>query len=187
MKLAQIQLGDTVAVFGGGPIGLLTVAAARTAGAGRLWCMEPREERRELAKLMGADEALDPHAADPVKQILSDTGQRGVDVSIDCATKENTIGQAIDTVRAAGRVVITGIPSEYHTSVNFHMLRRKEAVLYNVRRSNHETDLAVEMLKAAPARFAPLVTHSLPLDRVGDAFEMLESGAGGPGKVVILV
>jgi threonine dehydrogenase-like Zn-dependent dehydrogenase len=83
--------------------------------------------------------------------------------------------------------VITGIPSEYHTTVNFHVLRRKEAVLYNVRRSNHETDLAVEMLAAAPRRFAPLVTHSLPLDKVGNAFEMLESGEGGPAKVVIEV
>jgi L-iditol 2-dehydrogenase len=185
LRLAPIQLGDTVAIFGGGPIGLLTVAAARTAGAGRIWCVEPRKERRELARLMGADEALDPHAVDPVKQILSDTGKRGVDISLDCATKENTIAQAIEAVRNAGRVVITGIPSEYHTAVNFHVLRRKEAVLYNVRRSNHETDVAVEMLKAAPGRFAPLVTHFLPLDSVGSAFEMLESGAGGPGKVVI--
>jgi L-iditol 2-dehydrogenase len=187
LKLAQIQLGETVAIFGGGPIGLLTIAAARTAGAGRIWCIEPRAERRELAKLMGADAVLDPRAADPVKQILQDTGKRGVDVSIDCATKENTIQQSMDVVRNAGRVVITGIPSEYHTTVNFHVLRRKEAVLYNVRRSNHETDLAVEMLAAAPRRFAPLVTHSLPLDKVGNAFEMLESGEGGPAKVVIEV
>lgn len=187
LKLAQIQLGETVAIFGGGPIGLLTVAAARTAGAGRIWCVEPRPERRELARLMGADEALDPRAIDPVAQILSDTRKRGVDVSFDCATKENTVQQTIDVVRNAGRVVITGIPSDYYTTVNFHMLRRREAVLYSVRRSNHETDLAVEMLTAAPQRFAPLVTHSLGLDALGDAFEMLESGQGGPAKVVIEV
>jgi threonine dehydrogenase-like Zn-dependent dehydrogenase len=57
----------------------------------------------------------------------------------------------------------------------------------NVRRSNHETDLAVEMLTAAPQRFAPLVTHSLPLDRFRKAFDMLETGDGGPAKVVIEV
>ena len=66
-------------------------------------------------------------------------GRRGVDIAFDCACKENTIGQTIHVVRNAGRVVITGIPSEINTPVDMHELRRKEAVLYNVRRSNHET------------------------------------------------
>jgi L-iditol 2-dehydrogenase len=187
LELAQPRIGETAAVFGGGPIGLLTVAALRASGAGRIWCVEPRAERRELARLMGADAAIDPRAVDPVKQILADTGKRGVDMSIDCATKENTIQQSMDTVRNAGRVIITGIPSEYHTTLNMHVLRRKEAVVYNVRRSNHETDAAVAMLSAAPQRFAPIVTHSMPLDQVARAFDMLESGEGAPAKIVIEV
>jgi L-iditol 2-dehydrogenase len=187
LELGQPRIGETAAVFGGGPIGLLTVAALRSSGAGRIWCIEPRPERRDLAQLMGADAVIDPRACDPVKQILADTGKRGVDLSLDCATKENTIQQSMDVVRNAGRVVITGIPSEYHTTLNMHVLRRKEAVVYNVRRSNHETEAAVEMLKAAPHRFAPIVTHSMPLDLVGRAFDMLESGEGCPAKIVIRV
>jgi L-iditol 2-dehydrogenase len=187
LDLAQPRINETAVVFGGGPIGLLTVAALRTAGAGRIWCVEPRAERRELALLMGAEAAIDPHAVDPVKQVLADTGKRGVDISFDCATKENTIQQSMDSVRNGGRVIITGIPSEYYTTLNMHVLRRKEAIVYNVRRSNHETEAAVAMIAAAPKRFAPLVTHSLPLDQVGRAFQMLESGEGAPAKVVIEV
>jgi L-iditol 2-dehydrogenase len=187
LEFAHVQIGDNVAVFGGGPIGLMTVAALKTAGAGRVWLIEPFAHRRELAKLMGADVVLDPREGDPVKQILADTGRRGVDATIDCATKGNTVQQAIDTVRNAGRVVITGIPSDYWTQVNFHMLRRKEATLFNVRRSNHETPAAIHMIRSRPDLFGPLVTHTMPMDRITGAFDMLETGEGGPGKVVIEV
>lgn len=187
LRLATVGLGDTVAIFGGGPIGLLTIAAVRSSGAGRVWCIEPRPERRELARLLGADAVIDPHSVDPVKQIMTDTGRRGVDLSFDCATKENSVQQSIDVIRNAGRVVITGIPSEFHSTLNLHQLRRKEAVLYNVRRSNHETEAAVAMLKAEPKRFAPIVTHNLPLESVGKAFEMLDSGEGSPAKIIIEV
>ncbi|HYO83509.1 MAG TPA: alcohol dehydrogenase catalytic domain-containing protein [Bryobacteraceae bacterium] len=187
LEFARPALGDTAAVFGAGPIGLLTIAALKASGAGRVWAIEPMPHRRELAKLVGADAVLDPAGGEPAKQILADTGKRGVDIAIDCATKGTTVQQAIDSVRSAGRIVITGIPGDYWTTVNFHVLRRKEAALFNVRRSNHETPAAIAMLKAAPERFAPLVTHTVPLDEISRGFEMIETGEGGPGKVVIEV
>lgn len=185
LKFAQLEIGDTVAVFGAGPIGLLTVAAARTAGARRIWCVEPVAHRRELALRMGADAALDPIQIDAVSQIRADTGKRGVDVALDCATKAGTIQGCIDVVRSSGRVVVTGIPSEPNTTVNFHAMRRKEISLFNVRRSNHENNAAVAMLRAAPARFRELITHRMELEDAGRAFEMLETAEGGAAKIII--
>ena len=97
-----------------------------------------------------------PEQVDVVRQILSDTGQRGVDIAVDCAAKENTVGECIRVVRNTGRVVITGISAETTTPIDLHELRRKEVVIYNVRRSNHETEAAVEMLRARPELFAPI-------------------------------
>src|SRR5690349_18824775 len=91
LKFASIQPGDTVAVCGAGPIGLLTIASLKVAGAGRIWAVEPVAHRREMAKCMGADAALDPDAIDAARQIQADTGGRAVDCAIDCAAKENTI------------------------------------------------------------------------------------------------
>lgn len=187
MDFARPKIGESAVVFGGGPIGLLTVASLRASGAGRIWLVEPRAGRRELGRAMGADVALDPDQVDAAKQILADTGKRGVDMAIDCATKGQSIQQAIDSVCNGGRVVITGIPSDYWTTINFHQLRRKEAALFNVRRSNNETPAAVAMLVARPDLFAPIVTHSMPLEDVGRAFQMLESGEGGAAKIVIEV
>jgi L-iditol 2-dehydrogenase len=185
LNLAPITFGETAAVFGTGPIGLLTIAALKASGAGRVWAIEPVAERRELAKLIGADAVLDPRQVDVVHQIALDTGRRGVDIAFDCACKENTIGQTIHTVRNAGRVVITGIPSEISTPVDMHELRRKEAVLFNVRRSNHETDAAVHMLREQPKRFAPIITHTLPIESIQRAFEMLEQKQDGASKIVL--
>ena len=84
-----------------GPIGLLTIAALRAAQAGRIWAVEPLAHRRELARQMGADAALEPEEA--VQEILRVTGQRG-DCAIDCAAGEHTTSQAIQLARIAGRV-----------------------------------------------------------------------------------
>jgi L-iditol 2-dehydrogenase len=64
-------------------------------------------------------------------------------------------------------------------------MRRKELTLFNVRRSNHETEAALELLIAHPERFAPLVTHTRALDRIGEAFDLTSHYRDGVGKMVI--
>jgi L-iditol 2-dehydrogenase len=134
---------------------------------------------------MGADAAIDPQAVDPAGEILRDTNRRGVDVAIDCAAKQNSMNQAIRAVRNAGRVVITGIPSELEVPLEFSPLRRKEIALYNVRRSNHETETAVELLSEHRARFGALLTHTRPLDRIAEAFGIAERYSDGVGKMIV--
>jgi len=185
MKFGQPKPGETAAVFGAGPIGLLTLAVLKLSGAGRVWVIEPVPARRELALSLGADAAIDPAAVDAARQILSDTGGRGVDVVFDCAAKVASVPQSIQVARHAGRVVFTGIPSELETAIEFHTWRRKELALYQVRRSNHEGEQARDILSAHTKRFAPLITHTRPLDQIGRAFEQVERYEDGVGKLVI--
>jgi L-iditol 2-dehydrogenase len=187
MKFTLIHVGDTAAVFGAGPIGLLTVALLKMSGAGRVWVSEPVEHRRELARIMGADAVIDPKAADPVREILTDTGQRGVDVAIDCAARDGAYNQAVNVARNAGRVVLTGIPSETHISLEFHPIRRKELALFVVRRSNHDSEAALHLLRDHSRRFAPMLTHTRPLEDVQDVFNMLEHYADGVGKATLQI
>ncbi|MBC7926580.1 MAG: alcohol dehydrogenase catalytic domain-containing protein [Bryobacteraceae bacterium] len=187
LQFAHIQLGETLAVFGAGPIGLLTLAALRMTGAGRIWVIEPRAERRELAMQLGASAVIDPAGTDAVRDILRETGKRGVDCAIDCATKAGTIQAACAVTRSAGRTIVTGIPSEPQTEVNFHVLRRKELTIYNIRRSNHETPAAIAMLEANPKLFRTLITHRMDLAQANAAFDMLETGSGGAAKIVISI
>lgn len=183
VRLASIGAGETVAVIGAGPIGLLTIAALRSVNAGRIWAIEPLAHRRELARAMGADAALEPEEA--VAEILRATGQRGVDCAIDCAAGADTTPQAIRLARNAGRVALTGIHSTPTFTVDASGMRRKELTLFNVRRSNHETHQALELLQAQPQWFAPLVTHTRTLDRIHEAFELTSHYRDGVGKMIV--
>jgi L-iditol 2-dehydrogenase len=185
MKFAAVLPLETAAVFGAGPIGLMTVVLLKMCGAGRVFSVEPVPHRREMAKALGADEVIDPHGADAAREILRATGKRGVDVAIDCATKEDSLDQCVSAARNGGRMVVTGIPDEIRVPLQWHTARRKELAICNVRRSNHETETALALLRDYPGRFAPIVTHTLPMDRVQQAFEMLEHYSDGAGKVVI--
>ena len=106
MDYAMLRPGETAAIYGAGPIGLLTLAMLKLSGVGRVWVVEPARGRQELALAMGADAVVDPGAEDPVARIRKDTGNRGVDITLDCATKEDTISQSIHTTRNAGRVLL---------------------------------------------------------------------------------
>ena len=185
MKFASAQPGETVAVYGAGPIGLLTLACLKVAGAGRIWAIEPVAHRRELAKHMGADVALDPAEIDTSRQILSDTGGRGVDCAIDCAAKEHTTNWAIQVARNAGRVVLTGIHSAVHVPFEVSPMRRKELAIFNVRRSNDEPHAALALLIERAAWFAPMITHRRPLSGIADAFSITEHYADGVGKMIV--
>lgn len=183
LRLASIQPDETVAVIGAGPIGLLTIAALRATGAGRIWAVEPLPHRRQMALALGAHAAVEPDEA--LAAILADTARRGVDCAIDCAAKEHTTTQAIQFARNAGRVALTGIHSTLNVSVDASSMRRKELVIFNVRRSNHETEEAVELLHAHPDWFAPVLTHSRALDEIADAFDIAAHYRDGVGKMIV--
>jgi L-iditol 2-dehydrogenase len=138
-----------------------------------------------LAKHMGADVALDPAEIDTSRQILSDTGGRGVDCAIDCAAKEHTTNWAIQVARNAGRVVLTGIHSAVHVPFEVSPMRRKELAIFNVRRSNDEPHDALALLIERAAWFAPLITHRRPLSEIADAFSITEHYADGVGKMIL--
>jgi L-iditol 2-dehydrogenase len=184
MEFAQPRAGETAVVFGCGPIGLLTIAVLKLSGVRRVWAVDPLAFRRDMARAMGADSLLDA-GPEAVKQILSDSGGRGADIVIDCAAKDGTINQSLQVCRPRGRVVMTGIPSEAMVDFAFHTMRRKELFFYAVRRSNHDSRAALEMLAERPQFFAPLVTHRRPFDSIQSAFEFNERYEDGVGKLVL--
>ncbi|HWY49666.1 MAG TPA: alcohol dehydrogenase catalytic domain-containing protein [Bryobacteraceae bacterium] len=185
MQFAAPQPGETAVVFGAGPIGLLTIAVLKLSGVKRIWTVEPVAHRRDLARALGADAVIDPGAADPAREIFRDTANRGVDIAIDCAGKADSINQCIQAARHAGRVVVTGIPSDDYIRLALHILRRKELAFYSVRRSNHDSEAALRLLSAHSKVFAPILTHTRPLSDIQPAFELCEQYADGVGKLTI--
>jgi L-iditol 2-dehydrogenase len=183
LRLVSIRPGETVAVIGAGPIGLLTIAALRAAGAGRIWAVEPLAHRRDLAREIGVDVVLEPKEA--IEEIVKGTGKRGVDCAIDCAAVEDTTSQALLLARNAGRVALTGIHSTPLVALDGSAMRRKELTIFNVRRSNHETQEALELLHAHAEWFAPMLTHAREIERIDEAFAIASQYRDGVGKMIV--
>ena len=157
----------------------------KLSGIRTIWSVEPVAARRDLARFVGADAAIDPSAADPVREILHETSKRGVDLAIDCAALGDSVNQSIQVVRNAGRVIVTGIPAQDYVNLAFHVMRRKEIAFLSVRRSNHDSEAALRLLETEPHRFAPIMTHQRPVTQIQQAFEMCERRADGVGKLTI--
>lgn len=112
VRKSAVRLGDTVAVIGAGPIGLLTMQAARAAGAARVFVSEPAPARAEAARKLGAAAVVNPREEDPVARLVELSGGRGPDVIFDCAGIGATLNQAFDSTRPAGQVVLVAVPWE---------------------------------------------------------------------------
>jgi (R,R)-butanediol dehydrogenase/meso-butanediol dehydrogenase/diacetyl reductase len=109
VRLSGIKPGDTAAVFGAGPIGLVTTAALKAAGAATVVVVEPAAVRKAKAPGAGADEVLDPSEVDVPDAIRDLTGGAGADVAFECAGIDAVLGSAVASVRPGGTVVNVAI------------------------------------------------------------------------------
>jgi threonine dehydrogenase-like Zn-dependent dehydrogenase len=109
----HVRLGDAVAVFGMGAIGLVVVQVLRLAGARPIIAIEPLAPRRALARACGADLVLDPTACDAGLEIKLATGGRGADVCIEYSGARAALQAALRGVAYGGRVVMGAFPAPY--------------------------------------------------------------------------
>lgn len=98
---------------------------------------------------------------------------------------QHTTYQAIRLTRNAGRVALTGIHSTPVVPMDGSAMRRKELTIFNVRRSDHETEEALELLRAHSEWFAPLLTHTRAIDRIDEAFAITSQYRDGVGKMIV--
>ena len=185
VKVAPVQLGDTVLVIGCGSIGLVTIQAAVLSGAGRVIATDILDYRLKVAKQVGADVVLNPKRVDVVKTVVELTNGRGVDVAYEAFGSEETFQQAIDASRPGGRVGLIGIPADDAQALNLHDARHKETHIQMVRRFVHLYPRVIEMLARRRLSLKYLVTHRFRLERVEEAFQLVQGYGDGVIKALI--
>ena len=147
VDLAHQQPGHTVAVLGAGPIGLLTAAVARAAGASQIFMTEPLDHRREFALDYTADAVFNPNECDVVEEIMRQTDGRGTDIVFEAAGAPETPAQATEIVRPGGKVIVSGIPSDDTMTMKAGTIRRKGLTIKLVRRMKHTYPRAIRMVQ----------------------------------------
>jgi L-iditol 2-dehydrogenase len=187
VDLGHLKPGQTAAELGAGPIGLLTAAAARAAGASAVYMTEPLAYRRDFAREYVADAVFHPGETDAVAEIVHLTGGRGVDVAFDAAGAPDTPQQAAEVVRTGGKVILAGIPADDCLTFRSSTTRKKGLTIKQVRRSKHTLPRAIRLVQAAQIELQPLATHLLPLHRIVEAFEMVANYDDGVLRAVIRV
>ncbi len=185
-RLSQMQPGANIAVLGSGPIGLCVLLACRAAGAGTTYATDLLDERLKVARQCSATWAGNPQKTDIVAAI-GQLEPLGLDYVFECAGEQQTLDQAVEILKPGGQLLILGIPELDRVSFSIHSLRRKEIRVLNVRRQNHCTAPAVEMIARNLVSVDPLVTHHFSLAQSKEAFDLVDGYCDGVMKAIIHV
>jgi threonine 3-dehydrogenase len=179
--LAGEIAGQTVAVTGCGPIGLMAIAVAKACGSSTVFATEVNPHRRALALKMGADEALDPANANVVARVLAATGGAGVDVLLEMSGHPQAIQQGFQMLRAGGRASLLGLPSQPVTFDLVNDVIFKGATIQGIfgRRMFRTWLQTTALLKSGRLNLEPLFRERYGLDRFADAFSLLQGGQAG--------
>jgi threonine 3-dehydrogenase len=179
--LAGEIAAQNVVVTGAGPIGLMAINVARACGAAMIFATEVNPHRRELAKKMGADEALDPAQGDIVARVREATEGAGADVLLEMSGHPAAIHQGFEMLRQGGRASLLGIPKDPVTFDLVNDVIFKGATVQGIYgRKMFETWVQMtELLKHNRLNLEPLFHERMPLEKFADAFSLLESGQAG--------
>jgi threonine dehydrogenase-like Zn-dependent dehydrogenase len=179
-RLAAIQPGETIAVVGAGPIGLLFCALLDLAGA-TVVAIEPSPVRRSLALTMGAVAALDPDVDDVRGRVLDLTGGFGADATIDAVGDQ--MAACLDLVRKGGRTILFGIDTQARAEICQARITRDEIQVLGAYVGRNVFPAAIRLLEQGRLDLEPMVTHRVRLDQVPWAVDRLR--AGKAAKVIV--
>jgi L-iditol 2-dehydrogenase len=172
---AGVKLGDSVAIIGAGPIGLLHLLVAKRIGAEKVIMIDLVEERLDFAKKLGADEVVNAGKDDAVEKVRQLTNGYGVDVAIEAIGLPQTWEQALKLVRKGGTVLeFGGCPPGTEVKVNAELLHYGEVTVLG---TFHTTPLhfrkALNLIASRTIDVRPLITRRMGLDEIVEAFQIL--------------
>jgi threonine dehydrogenase-like Zn-dependent dehydrogenase len=184
----KVQIGDTVAVFALGPIGLCAVAGAKLLGATNIIGVETVPARIAAAKKLGADHVVDFAVQDPIAEIMRLTDGRGVDVAIEALGTQGTFESALRVLRPGGTLSSLGVYSG-------DLVIPADAFAAGLGDNKIVTSLCpggkdrmrrlMSVIQSDRVDLRGLVTHRFKLDQIEDAYELFANQRDGVLKVAI--
>lgn len=185
---ANIEIGDMVAVFAQGPIGLCATAGAKLKGASCIIAIDGNNERLEMAKKMGADVTLNFKEVDVVDEIMKLTNGRGVDSSIEALGLQATFEQALKILKPGGTLSSLGVYSEdltipmshFAAGLGDHTIRTALCPGGKERMRR-----LMSVIESGKIDLSEMVTHTYQLDDIIDAYDLFMHQRDGVLKVAI--
>ncbi len=185
---ANIEIGDVVAIFAQGPIGLCATAGARLLGASTIIAVDGNEHRLGIASVMGADVTLDFHRCDPVEEIMRLTGGRGVDAAIEALGTQGTFESALRVLKPGGTLSSLGV---YSTDLTIPLgafaagLGDHRIVTALCPGGKERMRRLMNVVASKRVNLDVLVTHRFKLEEIVAAYELFANQRDGVLKVAI--
>lgn len=179
---AKVQPGDSVAVFGLGGIGLAVIQGAKLAKADRIIAIDTNPAKFELARTFGATDCVNPKDhAQPIQQVIIEMTGWGVDHSFECIGNVQVMRAALECAhRGWGQSVIIGVAGAGQEIATrpFQLVtgRRWLGSAFGGVKGRSELPGMVEQAMKGEIKLAPFVTHTLPLENINEAFELMHAG-----------
>jgi len=184
----EIRIGDTVAVFAQGPIGLCATAGAKLLGATTIIAVDTVPARLEMSKKMGADHVVDFNAEDPVEEIMRLTDGRGVDVAVEALGRQSTFEAALRVLRPGGVLSSLGV---YSGDLKIPL----DAFAAGLGNKTIRTTLCpggkermrrmLGVIASGRVDLNGLVTHRFKLEQIEEAYDIFANQRDGVLKVAI--
>jgi L-iditol 2-dehydrogenase len=169
--------GATVLVIGGGIMGLLTMVLAKRRGARRLILSDPIEERRTMARRVGASVLVDPTRESLRERVLALTKGRGADVVCEAVGKPELVAEALALVRPMGVLQLVGVnPQGSHLPLDLFDLHYREITIHGAFGRGRAFRRALALMPRLGV--TSLVTARFPLEKIEDAFAHATAGRG---------
>lgn len=184
----NIQIGDTVAIFAQGPIGLCATAGAKLKGASRIIVVDAVENRLQMSRKVGADIVLNLKTSSPVNEIMRITQGRGVDVAIEALGKQETFESCLRVLKPGGTLSSLGV---YSKSLQLPLeafdagLGDHKIVTTLCPGGKERMKRLLNVVESGRVDLKPMVTHRFKLDQIVDAYELFASQKDGVLKVAI--
>ena len=177
----KVETGSTVAVFGLGGIGLNVIQGAAMIGASRIIGVDINPSRVELAKQFGMTDFVNPTEVDNVTQTIIDLTGGGVDYSFECIGNVKTMRQALECCHKGwGQSCIVGVAGAGQEIATrpFQLVtgRSWRGTAFGGARGRTDVPTIVDWYMNGRVKIDPLITHTLPLEKINDAFDLMHEG-----------
>ncbi len=199
IKRVGVQPGDSVAIWGLGPIGITTAQMANVAGAAKVIAFDVVPERIQMAKRVGIDDCF--NSTEVINEALAKKGYNqqdvkngdkaakkvadnavpkkvkeivpeGVDISIEATGLDSILTQAFNVTRKGGKILVVGIHSKPFQLPTLALSYREVTLIGTFSHVAEESEAMVSLLEVGKIQLAPLISHYFPLEQVNRAYEL---------------
>lgn len=187
IKKSDLGVGDSSAIFGAGPIGLLLLMLVKTTGGGDAFVVDVQQHRLQSALDLGATAVFDNLEGDVVEQIIQRTDGLGVERAFEAVGLNLTLVQALQALKKGGLAILVGLFEKPDVAIPANIFVQKEISLTGSQGYCWDFQGALKLLADKRVDLNPLITHQVPFAQVQEAFDLVMDPHNEAIKVVVNV